>query len=157
MQGALPAGQEEGVCEPAQPSLSPHSALPALRLGGIAVSAELLRRVVADYGRHVDGAPVPLSQLALDHIVSLALPGDPIETALAARLRILALACVVDGRFLEEWVQRCDPSGSVLFHETLFRAAATEPIIEIPPDGVGFDPLSLRSNVLRSAAARGFA
>jgi len=85
----------------------------------------------------------------------MSLPGNPIEIASSARFRILALACIVRDGFLEEWVQRGDPHGIVLFHSSLFMAAAVEPLILYPPDGIGFDSMSLRRNVLQLTAVKG--
>ncbi len=132
------------------------AALAVARLAAIEVPADLLQRALDDYSRRAaTGAPAPLSAIIHEHVVTLGLPGDPNELVLAARLRILALACVVRDGLLEEWVRRGDPGGSVLFHASLFEAAAAEPLVLLPPDGIGFDPESLRRNVLQAAAVKG--
>ena len=76
---------------------------------------------------------------------------------MAARARILALACLVRDHLLDEWVRWDDPNGIVLFHRSLFLAAAAEPLILLPNDGIGFDPESLRRRVLDLTAAQGSA
>jgi hypothetical protein len=54
-------------------------------------------------------------------------------------------------------VKEEDASGVVLFHNTLFVAAAAEPLILLPHDAIGFDPESLRRRVLALATAQGTA
>ena len=128
------------------------------RLAKIVVPAELLQSGLKDYSEQAARrSPDPLSTILRDHVVAMSLPGDPVEIAISAQFRILALACVVRDRFLEEWVQRGDPDGIVLFHGSLFMAAAVEPLMLFPPDGIGFDPVSLRRNVLQLAAVKGSA
>ena len=128
------------------------------RLARITVPPELLQLGLRDYAEPaMRKSFTPLSAILLDHVVAMGLPGNPIEVALSAQLRVLALACVVRDHFLEEWVRRGDPNGIVLFHADLFTAAATEPLIFFPPDGIGFDPESLRRRVLLVGAAEGSA
>jgi hypothetical protein len=126
------------------------------RLAKIVVPPELLERGLRNYAEPAARkSSSRLSAILLDQVIAMGLPGNPIEVAISAQVRILALACVVRGRVLEEWVQRGDPGGIVLFHGSLFMAAAVEPLILSPPDGIGFDPESLRRSVLRLAAVKG--
>jgi len=128
------------------------------RLRKIAVPARLLQRGLEEYTRrNAAGARARLTTVLLDQVAAFDLPGDPMEIALAARLRILALACVVRDRLLEDWVRRDGAGGMVLFHNSLFTAAAVEPLIDVPPDQIGFDPEGLRRNALGSAAVKGSA
>src|SRR5215470_1156445 len=122
----------------------------------VPVPPELLQRGLGEYSeRAARKSSDRLSTILLDRAVAMALPGNPLEIAISAQFRILALACIVREGLLEEWVQRGNPDGIVLFHASLFMAAAVEPLIVIPPDRVGFDPASLRRNVLQLAAAKG--
>jgi hypothetical protein len=58
---------------------------------------------------------------------------------------------------LDEWIRREDPNGIVLFHRSLFLAAAAEPLILLPDGDIGFDPESLRRRVLELTAVQGSA
>jgi hypothetical protein len=152
--GSAPAG---AICG-AGPEIAKarNTTLALERLAKIVVPPELLQRGLQDYAESAARKPFSrLSAILLDQVIAMGLPGNPIEVAISAQVRILALACVVRGRFLEEWVQRGDPDGIVLFHGSLFTAAAAEPLILSPPDGIGFDPESLRRSVLRLAAVKG--
>src|SRR5262249_7883881 len=137
---------------------SPDSTKRVQRLREISVPAGLLQRGLEEYNRRsAAGAPAPLTTVLLDQVTAFDLPGDPVEIALAARLRIRGLACVVQDRLLDDWVRRDAPDGMVLFHNSLFAAAAVEPLIMFPPNQIGFDPESLRRNTLSSAAVKGSA
>jgi hypothetical protein len=126
------------------------------RLAKIVVPPELLQEGLNEYSkRAARNSSDPLSAILLDHVIAMGLPGDPVEVAISAQFQILALACVVRDHLLEEWVQRGGPDGIVLFHGSLFMAAAVEPLVVFPPDGIGFDPVSLRRHVLHLAAVKG--
>ena len=49
------------------------------------------------------------------------------------------------------------PAVSVLFHRSLFLAAAAEPLILLPHDDIGFDPARFRRRVLELTAVQGSA
>jgi hypothetical protein len=137
---------------------SPAATARVQRWREIAVPAELLQKSLEEYTRrNAAGAPARLTTVLLDQVAAFDLSGDPMEIAVAARLRILALACVVRDRLLDDWVRRDAGGGMVLFHNSLFAAAAVEPLIVFPPDQIGFDPESLRRNALGAAVVKGSA
>ncbi len=78
--------------------------------------------------------------------------GNHADIALAAKIRILSLACLVRDHALDEWVKCENPNGIVLFHHSLFREAATEPLILLSNNDIGFDPAGLRRRVLEGSA-----
>jgi hypothetical protein len=92
-------------------------------------------------GRLGDGAPA----------------GRQAEVALAAKLRILSLACLVRDHVVDDWIKPQDANGMVLFHRSLFLAAAAEPLLQLPNGDIGFDPARFRRRVLKLAAVQGSA
>ena len=58
---------------------------------------------------------------------------------------------------VDDWIKRDDASGIVLFHRSLFLAAAAEPLILLPHDDIGFDPARFRRRVLELTAVQGSA
>jgi hypothetical protein len=83
--------------------------------------------------------------------------GRQAEVALAAKLRILSLACLVRDHVVDDWIKPEDGNGIVLFHRSLFLAAAAEPLLQLPNGDIGFDPARFRRRVLALTAVQGSA
>lgn len=131
------------------------------RVERVDVPPDLLRDVLhahAQAGRPAarDAADT-LTGLILGRLAAGPLPGSQTDIALAARLRILSLACLVRDHVVDDWIKRDDASGIVLFHRSLFLAAAAEPLILLPHDDIGFDPARFRRRVLELTAVQGSA
>jgi hypothetical protein len=127
------------------------------RLERVAVAPDLLRDVLHAHAQsEVKGKGVTLSDLILGRVDAGA-SGSHADIVLAAKLRILSLACLVRDRVLDEWVRWENPNGIVLFHRSLFLAAAAEPLALLPNGDIDFDPESLRRRVLELTAVQGSA
>src|SRR5712671_131690 len=114
------------------------------RLERVAVPPDLLRDVLHAHAHpDMNGRGATLSDLILGR-VGAGVPGSHSDIVLAAKLRTLSLACLVRDHVLDEWVRWENPSGIVLFHRSLFLAAAAEPLALLPNGDIGFDPESLR-------------
>jgi hypothetical protein len=132
------------------------------RVERVDVPPDLLRDVLHAHAQAATppAAPGPvdtLTGLILGHLAGGLSAGSQADIALAARLRILSLACLVRDRVVDDWVKRDDASGIVLFHRSLFLAAAAEPLILLPHDDIGFEPARFRRRVLELTAVQGSA
>jgi hypothetical protein len=128
-----------------------------MRVAQIAVPPELLRRGLRDHAqRTAQNSARGLAVTMLDTVSDMGLSGNPIVIAIAARLRLLALAGVVREHLLDAWVKASD-EGSTVMRDILFTAAAEEPLVLFPHDRIGFDPESLQRRVLELVAAQGAA
>jgi hypothetical protein len=127
-------------------------------VGRVDVPPSLLRDVLHAHAQSAtrDQADT-LTGLILRHLAGGLSAGSQADVALAARLRILSLACVVRDHVVDDWVKRDDASGIVLFHRSLFLAAAAEPLILLPRDDIGFEPARFRRRVLELTAVQGSA
>jgi hypothetical protein len=122
------------------------------RLEQIDVSPDLLRDVaIAAAG----GLREPLQSLIFGIVARRESSGNRADIALAVKVRIMSLARLVREHALNEWVEEEDKNGIVLFHNNLFRAAATEPLILLADDNIGFDATSLRHRVLELTVVQG--
>jgi len=132
------------------------------RVGRVDVPPDLLRDVLH---AHAQSAPRSaardqadtLTGLILGRLAAGPLAGSQADTALAVRLRILSLACLVRDHVVDDWIKRDDASGIVLFHRSLFLAAAAEPLVLLPHDDIGFDAARFRRRVLELTAVQGSA
>jgi hypothetical protein len=125
-------------------------------------AADLLRDVLQAHAqagtRSAMSGPVDSpTRLILSRLAAGPLSGSQTDIALAARLRILSLACLVRDHVVDDWIKRDDASGIVLFHRSLFLAAAAEPLILLPRDDIGFDSARFRRRVLELTAVQGSA
>jgi hypothetical protein len=128
------------------------------RLEQVDVPPDLLRDVLHAHAQsNVRGSGGMLSALILGRVGARGMSGSHADIVLAAKVRILSLACLVRDHVLDEWIRREDPNGIVLFHRSLFLAAAAEPLILLPDGDIGFDPESLRRRVLELTAVQGSA
>src|SRR6202023_4355502 len=92
--------------------------------------------------------------LIADRVAASGISGNQADVAMAANVRIRSLACLVRDHMLDDWIEREYPDGIVLFHNSLFHAAAAEPLILLANNSSGFDPASLRRRALELAAVR---
>ena len=132
------------------------------RVERVSVPPDLLRDVLHAHAqagtRSAMSGPVDsLTRLILGRLAAGPLSGSQTDIALAARLRILSLACLVRDHVVDDWIKRDDASGIVLFHRSLFLAAAAEPLILLPRDDIGFDSARFRRRVLELTAVQGSA
>jgi hypothetical protein len=132
------------------------------RLERVDVPPDLMRDVLHAHAQSaVHGSGGTLSALISGRISGRVgvggVSGHHADIVLAAKARILSLACLVRDHVLDEWVRRDDPNGIVLFHKSLFLAAAAEPLILLPNGDIGFDPQGLRRRVLELTAVQGSA
>jgi hypothetical protein len=58
---------------------------------------------------------------------------------------------------VDDWIKPQDANGIVLFHRSLFLAAAAEPLVQLPNGDIGFDPARFRRRVLELTAVQGSA
>ena len=132
------------------------------RVGRVDVPPDLLRDVLHAHAQSArrsatrDSADT-LTGLILGRLAAGQVAESEADVALAARLRILSLACLVRDHVVDDWVKRDDASGIVLFHRSLFLAAAAEPLILLPHDDIGFDPACFRRRVLELTTVQGSA
>src|SRR5262249_6145437 len=90
------------------------------RLQRVVVPPALMRDALQAYSQAAGcSAPKQLAACISDEVVAKRIAGDRAEVVLAAKLKILSLACLVRDHALDEWTQG-DPSGIVLFHDSLF-------------------------------------
>ena len=132
------------------------------RVGRVDVPPDLLRDVLHAHAQSArrsatrDSADT-LTGLILGRLAAGQVAESEADVALAARLRILSLACLVRDHVVDDWVKRDDASGIVLFHRSLFLAAVAEPLILLPHDDIGFDPARFRRRVLELTTVQGSA
>jgi hypothetical protein len=130
------------------------------RVERVDVPPDLLRDVLHAHAQSAPRSATPadtLTGLILGRLAAGPSSGSQTDIALAARLRILSLACLVRDHVVDDWVKRDDASGIVLFHRSLFLAAAAEPLILLPHDDIGFEPACFRRRVLELTAVQGSA
>jgi hypothetical protein len=128
------------------------------RVERVDVPPDLLRDVLHAQAATRSAMPGPvdtLTGLILGRLAGGLSAGSQTDIALAARLRILSLAYLVRDHVVDDWVKRDDASGIVLFHRSLFLAAAAEPLILLPHDDIGFEPARFRRRVLELTAVQG--
>ena len=114
------------------------------RLKDIQVSPALMRDAVDVFSqRRKRGEDADLASVIAEQLAASPLAANE-DMLLAAQTRILALARLVQDRALDEWVIYGHPNGAVLFQDCLFLAAATEPLLFLVNDEIGFDPKGLR-------------
>jgi hypothetical protein len=120
------------------------------QIAHVEVPPTLLRDILM---RRVDPPPPRRSPAARAVIGRLAavVAGHPADVVLAARLRLRALACVLQDLFPGGAVD--DDADVILVHDDLFVAAVREPLIALPGGDIGFDPEGLRRRVVRLADA----
>ncbi len=117
------------------------------RVAHIQVPPRLLRDILLS---RVD-LPPPRSPTPQAFTGTIATARHPADVVLAARLRLRALASVLQHLF-----PACAADGDtdvILVHDDLFVAAVREPLIALPNGDIGFDPEALRRRVLRLADA----
>jgi hypothetical protein len=128
------------------------------RLERVDVPPDLLRDVLHAHARATTRGPAEtLTGLILGRLAADPSSGSKADIALAARLRILSLACLVRDHVVDDWIKREDANGIVLFHRSLFLAAAAEPLVLLPNNDIGFDPARFRRRVLELTAVQGSA
>ena len=111
------------------------------RLERVVVSPDLLRDVaLAHADAAARGSRETLSSLILGCVTASQVSGNRADIALATKIRLLSLASLVRAHVLDEWVKAEDLNGLVLFHSSLFRAAATEPLILVSNGDIGSTP-----------------
>ena len=128
-----------------------------VRLERIDVPPDLLREVLHAHAQAKRGSATALLDLIRSRLGDGAPAGRQAEVALAAKLRILSLACLVRDHVVDDWIKPEDANGIVLFHRSLFLAAAAEPLVLLPHDDIGFEPARFRRRVLELTAVQGSA
>ena len=143
---SVPPGAEADSAQPAD-SADPDggAAIIALleRIAPVAVPPQLLRDIL------LGGAADPSGTTDSNAGVGL---GHAAEVVLAARMRLRALAEVLQDA-LFGGIADDGADEVILLHDNVFVAAASEPLIALTGDDIGFDPAALRRRLCALAGA----
>jgi hypothetical protein len=121
------------------------------RVAHIEVPPTLLRDILMSRVDLPSPRRVPSAARPVTGAVVTGVAGHTADVVLAARLRLRALACVLQDIF--PGVAAAGDADVVLVHDDLFVAAVREPLIALPDGDIGFDPEGLRRCVAGLADA----